>query len=532
TVEAFLTSPLESTIQQLRGVEKIVSESTEGSTEITVEFNRDTDMDFARLDLSERIARLEEELPQGVRPITVRPYVPRAFEDRAGSSVLTYTITGPYVLEALRAHVDDVIKPALEQLDGVGEVTVYGGRDRLLRIELDENQILALGLTPVEVRQSIQGLDLVREAGAIREGDRELTLTIQNRANSVEDIENAIVSTRGESIIRVADIAHVSDTYEEARQYNRINSSPAVSFDVRKETRANTVEVAEAVKERMARLESLNPFGARIIEVRDQSEYIRRQLTDLRYRALIAAVVVFVVLLLFLRSFRSAAMIFATIAFSVLISLNLIYFGGMTLNLLTLMGLAMGFGLIVDNSIVVLENVYRRWQGGEDSASAAEHGAKEVVLPIMAATATTLIVFVPFVYLQGELRVFYVPLAIVVGLTLIASLFVAFTFIPALSARLLNVAGPRRMAYGVLGAEVVVGEPPGSGQAGASTRPLYVRFYSRLVGITLRYPWVAVTIAVVSLGASYYVFDKNVNRGVIWGGGGGQQETYVSVNID
>ena len=521
TVEAFLTSPLESTIQRLRGVEKIISESTEGSTEITVDFNRDTDMDFARLDLSERIFQLEEELPQGVRPITVAPYVPREFEDRAGSSVLTYTITGPYVLEALRAHVDDVIKPALEQLDGVGEVTVFGGRDRLLRIELDENQILALGLTPGQVRESIQNLDLVREAGAIREGGRELTLTIRNRANSVQDIQNAIVSTRGESVIRISDIAHVSDTYEEARQYNRIDSSPAVSFDVRKETRANTVKVAEAVKERMARLESLNPFGARIIEVRDRSEYISRQLTDLRYRALLAAVVVFVVLLLFLRSFRSAAMIFATIVFSVLISLNLIYFGGLTLNLLTLMGLAMGFGLIVDNSIVVLENVYRRWQGGEDPASAAEHGAQEVVLPILAATATTLIVFVPFVYLQGELRVFYVPLAIVVGLTLIASLFVAFTFIPALSARILTAGRARGMADGVLGPDVE-----------ASMRPLYVRFYSRLVGATLRYPWVAVTIAVVSLGASYYAFDKNVNRGVIWGGGGGQQETYVSVNIN
>lgn len=532
TVEAFLTSPLESTIQQLRGVEKIISESTEGATEITVDFNRDTDMDFARLDLSERISQLEEELPQGVRPITVAPYVPREFEDRAGSSVLTYTITGPYVLEALRAHVDDVIKPALEQLDGVGEVSVFGGRDRLLRIELDEGQVLALGLTPVEVRQSIQSLDLVREAGAIREGGRELTLTIQNRANSVQDIQNAIVSTRGELVIRVSDIAHVSDTYEEARQYNRINSSPAVSFEVRKEARANTVKVAEAVKDRMARLESLNPFGARIIEVRDQSEYISRQLTDLRYRALIAAVVVFVVLLLFLRSFRSAAMIFATIVFSVLISLNLIYFGGLTLNLLTLMGLAMGFGLIVDNSIVVLENVYRRWQGGEDPKSAAEHGAKEVVLPIFAATATTLIVFVPFVYLQGELRVFYVPLAIVVGLTLIASLFVAFTFIPAVAARILERGGPGHVTHGILGSDVAEGKPTERERAAANARPLYVRFYARLVGLTLRHPWVAVTIAAVCLGASYYSFDKNVNRGIIWGGGGGEQETYVSVNIN
>ncbi len=188
----------------------------------------------------------------------------------------------------------------------------------------------------------------------------------------------------------------------------------------------------------MAELETRLPIGTRVILDQDESKEIKKQLTDLRYRAMVSAVVIFVVLLVFLGTFRSAAVVFATIAFSVLIALNLIYFGGLSLNLLTLMGLAMGFGLIVDNSIVVLENIYRRWQGGDTPMVAAQKGAQQVVLPIMAATATTLIVFVPFVYLQGELRVYYVPLAIVVGLTLLASLFVAFTFIPALAGRILG----------------------------------------------------------------------------------------------
>ena len=209
----------------------------------------------------------------------------------------------------------------------------------------------------------------------------------------MDDILNTIVATRRDRSIRLANVGRASETYEEARLLNRVNGSPAVTFFVEKESRVNTVKVAEAVKDRMAEIQRFHPFGSRVLELRDASLDIRRQLTDLRYRALIAAVVIFVVLLLFLRSFRSAAMVFATIVFSVLISLNLIYFGGLTLNLLTLMGLAMGFGLIVDNSIVVLENVYRRWQSGERPAEAAEGGAKEVVLPILAATATTLIVF-------------------------------------------------------------------------------------------------------------------------------------------
>ena len=535
TVEAFLTSPMESTIQQIRGVEKVVSTSSAdqgaGIAEIQIEFNRDVDMDFARLDLSERLAQLEEELPDGVGAIQLQPYIPQEFRSRGrGDRILLYHITGPYTLEALREHVDEVIKPSLEQINGVAQVGVSGGRERLLRIELEEEQILALGLTPDVIRSRIMQLDLVQEAGAIREGGREWTLTIADRAQNVDDVLNAIVTTRGDRSVRVRDLAQVSETFEEARSLNRINGSPAVTFYVEKENRVNTVKVAEAVKEQMAGLERLHPYGSRVIELDDASVDIRRQLTDLRFRALIAAAVVFLVLLLFLRSFRSAGMVFTTIVFSVLISLNLIYFGGLTLNLLTLMGLAMGFGLIVDNSIVVLENVYRKWQMGVDPAVAAEEGAKEVVLPILAATATTLIVFVPFVYLQGELRVFYLPLAIVVGLTLLASLFVAFTFIPSLAAKILAVGGGT-VGRSAMSSGAVAGDAVGGRAPPTQSMPLYIRFYRGLVGLTLRYPWVAVSVAVACFGGSYYLFDKYVTRGVRWGGSFGTQETFVDVRI-
>ncbi|MGB1780169.1 MAG: efflux RND transporter permease subunit, partial [Longimicrobiales bacterium] len=445
TVEAFLTAPLESSVQQVRGVERIVSESFEeqgrGTARIEIEFQRDTDMDFARLDLSERIATLEETLPAGVGQVQVSQYVPEEFQEQ-NAPFLFYTFTGPYTLEALRTHLDDVVAPELNQVEGVSRVRVFGGRERRLEVELDEEALGALGLDPVTVQRAISELDLVGEAGVIREGDSERTITIMNRPGSAEDVRNAVITAAAGTPIRVGDIATVYDTYEEPRQISRINRRPSVGFEVIRGIGVNTVATADAVKERVAELERLNPLGTELVLEEDMSEEIERQLSDLRTRALFSALVIFGVLLAFLRSFRSAALIFTTIGFSVLISLNLIYFGGLTLNLLTLMGLAMGFGLIVDNSIVVLENVFRRWQGGEPAESAAEGGARDVVLPILASTATTLIVFVPFVYLQGELRVFYVPLAIVVALTLIASLFVAFTFIPSISARLLAT-GPK-----------------------------------------------------------------------------------------
>ena len=515
--EAFLTAPLEAAIQQVRGVDKIISESSEsqgqGLSEITVEFDRDVDMNFVRLELSEELAALEDELPVGVTGPDVEPYVPEEFEEQ-NQPFLRYTVTGPFTLEAVRAHVDDVVAAEILQVDGVADVRVTGGRQRLLELEFDRDELRALGLSVWALRQKVADLEYVAEAGAVHEDGRVRTLAIRQRAGSVDDVRNLIVLSDQNRLVRLADIATVRDTYEDARQHYRIDGMPALSFAVLKEHDTNTIAVADRVKEAIAQMEPLHPSGVRLILDSDESEDIKAQLTDLRERAIVAALVIFAVLLLFLQSFRSAAIIFATIAFSILIALNLIYFGGLTLNVLTLMGLAMGFGLIVDNAIVVLENVYRKRRQGESADQAALKGAREVILPILAATFTTLIVFIPFVYLQGELRVYYVPLAIVVGMSLLASLFVAFSFIPTLAARAL------RNIRGVAPAGAMVQE----------RQPIYVRAYAGMVGVTSRFPWATMVVAVLAFYGSWHLFDKYVNRGILWGGSWGQQ-SYIDIRI-
>ena len=518
-LEAFVTAPLEAAVQQVRGVEKITSVSSEqwgmARANITVEFTRGTDMDFARLDLSERLAAIDDELPAEVPAPLIEPYVPDEFREQQ-RAFLRYTLTGPYTLEALRAHVDDDVVPDLLQVDGVAGVEVSGGRDRLVEISLDERKVNALGLEPWRVWQKIRELEYVSEAGVVAEGGLLRTIAIRHRTESADQIRQAPLLIDRGRLVRVADVATVHDTYEEPQSFYRIDGQPAVAFEVHKEVGVNTVQLADRVKRRLADLAPVHPSGVRLILDEDESEAIRLQLTDLRYRALIAAGVIFLVLLGFLRSFRSAGIVFATIGFSILIALNLIYFGGLTLNVLTLMGLAMGFGLIVDNAIVVLENIYRRVQDVErDASAAAETGARQVVLPILAATLTTIIVFVPFVYLQGELRVYYVPLAIVVGMSLLASLFVAFTFIPALAAKLF--AARRDRARGAM--------------ASPSRPPLYVRVYSTLLGATLRFPAVTVLVALAVLAGSWHLFDKYVTRGVLWRSWWGQQ-TYIDVIIN
>ncbi|MDX1566283.1 MAG: efflux RND transporter permease subunit [Longimicrobiales bacterium] len=519
TLEAFATSPLESAIHQVEGVEEISSLTREGSGQITVSFARDVDMEFVRLALMERVSAVEEDLPDGVGPIQVQPYVPNEFAEEANRPFLSYTYTGPFLMEALRRYLDDVVVPEILRIRGVSDVEVEGGRERLLEIELDPDRIAALGLRPEEVREAVEGLDLVREAGAVREGSSEWTVTIRTRPTSAADLRTALLpvaevgaSSRAplrQRAVRLEDVARVRDTFQEPNFHFRIDGSSAIGFQIHKEYGTNTVRMAEAVKARVAELEGLNLPGSRLILQGDQSEEIRTQLMDLRTRALVAAAVIFLVLLAFFRSVRTAGIVFATIAFSVLISLNLIYFGGLSLNILTLMGLALGFGLIVDNSIVVLENIVRKRQVGAEALEAAERGARDVVLPILASTATTLIVFLPFLYLQGELRIYYLPLVVVVGLTHVASIFVAFTFIPSLAVRVLGRdGGPKDQS------------------------PAYVRFYAGLLDHTLRHPWAAVVVAVMCFAASGYLFERYVPRGQLWGGGSGAQRSWVDIRID
>lgn len=497
-MEAFVTSPIEGAVQKVRGVEKVSSTSEEGSGVVDVEFARGVDMDFARLELSERLAALDEELPEGALRPAVEQYMPEEFAKQA-RPFLRYTVTGGLTTEALRTVADERIAPEIRQVQGVAGVQVTGGRPRVLEIALDERRILALGLTPEAVRTAVRGLEDVREAGQVERGGMRYALAIREYAGTPDRIRALPLLTDGGRLVRLRDVAVVRDTYEQPRSLYRIDGQPAVSFQVVKEIGTNVVESADRVKARVAEMEGRLPGGARIILDQDESEGVRTQLTDLGGRAASAAAIVFVVLLLFLRSFRSAAIVFASIAFAALLTLNLVYFGGLTLNLLTLMGLAMGFGLVIDNAVVVLENVYRHARTAPDAPAAAERGAREMVLPVLAATLTTIIVFIPFVYLQGEVRLFYVPLAIVVAFTNVASLFVSFTFTPALAGRLLgkrirdirDAARPERPAW-------------------------YIRLYAALVGGSLRRPWVPIVLALLALGGSWHLFDKYVTRGTVW----------------
>jgi HAE1 family hydrophobic/amphiphilic exporter-1 len=512
-VEAFLTAPLESAAQQVQGVRKIVSTSSENNSEIDVEFNRGTDMEFARLELGERIQSIRDELPPDVRP-EIQPYVPREFQ--AGERAdMRYTLAGTYTFERLREYAEEELRPQVVAVSGVEEVAVWGGQDREIRIELDRQRMESYGVRPFEVATALTSAELVRTAGKLMRGNTEWVVTVRNDVDAVSELESLVVvpDTMGTGeVVRVSDVARLSDATSDPFQYFRIDGRPAIQLAIIRSIDTNAIRVADAVKAKVGDLEAELPPGMRMTLESDESRDIRKQLTDLRLRAAAAAIVIFLVLLLFLGSFRTAGIVFATVVFSVLIAINLLYFGGFSLNVLTMAGLAMGFGLMVDNSIVVLENIYRRRRSaGEAAVVAADKGTRQVALPIVAGTLTTVVVFVPFLYLQGELRLYYLPFAYAVGFSLLASLFVAFTFVPGLAARAL--AG---------GAHI--------GRMGNGDRlPFYVRGYRGVLSFALRHPFLIILLTAGAFYGSYRLFDKHVVKGAIWGSWG--QRTYISISI-
>ncbi len=531
-MEAFVTSPLESTAQQVRGVRKITSTSSSddrgtGSTsEIDVEFERSVRMDFARLDLSERISAMRDELPPGVLP-QVQPYVPREFSDEE-QAFLSYQIRGPYTFGHLAELAEDEIQPALAAVDGVASVTIRGDEQREVLIELDGEKLESLGLRPMDVEARIRELSTLRAPGSLVLSGRQVALAVRTRVEKVSELEDLVLLQRPEGPVRLRDVGTVRETTADPLMYYRIDGLPTISVIISRESGTNAVRVAEQVKAEIEPLQGKMPPGVVIELDVDESKEIHKQLTDLRLRAMMAAVVILLVLMLFLRSLEAVLVVFATIAFSILIAVNLLYAGGFSLNVLTLAGLAWGFGLIVDNGIVVLENVERHSHLEPDPKKAASAGAHQVLLPVIAATATTAIVLVPFLFLQGELRIYYLPLAWAVAFAILASLFVAFTFVPTMASRIHHWRG---RVVGVRPEDDVLAVETGSGEVGRRKRePLYIRIYRGVLGFGLDHPFIILLVCVGALAGSAYLFDKHVTRGVRWASFWGQR-TYIDVNI-
>lgn len=431
-MERLITERIEEAVSLVSGVTEITSESAEGTSSVRVRFAWGMNMDAATNELRDRLDRVIPNLPDDAD----RPQIFKF--DISNAPIVMLGVNSPLDPLELASLIDNQVLYRFERLPGVASVDVWGQFTREIRVELDAARVMALGLPLDTVISALRSANINLPAGEIDRGQFEVTVRTPGEFTSVDEIRDTVVFTGENGTVRVRDIATVLDTHADISRIVRINGQRGVRMGVRKQSEANTAQVARAVLAEIDRVNADFP-QIQITPVVDQGQYIQRSITNVGRSILYGGALAVFVLLIFLRNIRSTLVIAVSIPVSVIATFALIYLGGYTLNLMTLGGLALGIGMMVDNSIVVLENIYRRrHEEGEQRAVAAIAGAGEVATAIVASTVTTLVIFLPLAFTRGVTGALFQQLAIVVAFSLIVSLFVALTIVPMLASRFLG----------------------------------------------------------------------------------------------
>jgi len=430
-MEQLIARPIEEAMSAVPGVEEVFSTSSQGSTTVRVMFAWGTDLDEAANEVRERLDRIMGRLPQEVDRPTLRKF------DPAQMPILMIGIVANLDPIQLRRLVDEQIAYRLERVPGVASVDVWGALEREIQINLYPDKVKALGLPLDVIINRIRQENIDIPAGTIEKGNYEIVVRIPGIYTHIDEIRNTIVAIRDGATIRLKDIASVEDTHRRITRVARINGVPGIRLMVYKQSGKNTVKVAEGVKQELERLQEDYP-QLQFVTIRDSSKFIRYAISNVASSALYGGLLAIFVLLFFLTSFRSTLVIALSIPTSIIATFALIYFGGFTLNVMTLGGLALGVGMMVDSSIVVLENIFRLKETGLKTYEASVLGSKEVTAAIIASTLTTIIVFLPMVFVRGASGIMFKQLAYVVSFSLACSILVALTIVPMLAHMILR----------------------------------------------------------------------------------------------
>ncbi len=427
-MERLVTQIIEEIVGTVQGVEEVTSQSSEGNSRIRVSFVWGTNVETAALDVLSKLEDEINELPEDV----VRPRVSKF--DIASFPVVLLGISSTLDPVELTQLIEDQIRYRFAHIPGVAQVDVWGGYNREVRIELDPDRINALQLPLDRVLVAIRDANLDLPAGQIEQGRYEVTLRAPAEFANLDQIRHTVILQRNGTPVTLGQIAGVTDTYEKLTRIVRVNGGRGIRVAIRKQADANTVEVSRRVLTEIDAVNEAFP-QIRIVPVINQGNFIERSIANVAQSVLYGGGLAILVLLFFLRNIRSTLVISLAIPISVIATFALIYFGGFTLNLMTLGGLALGVGMMVDSSIVVLENIFRRrTEGGEAPASAAVEGTREVGPAIVASTVTTLVIFLPLIFVRGVSGILFKEMAYVIIFSLSCSLLVSLSLVPMLSA--------------------------------------------------------------------------------------------------
>jgi len=430
-MEESVTRPIEEALAAVQGVEEITSVSTEGTSQVRVAFSWGTDLDVAANDIRDRIDRVLGRLPEDINRPMIRKF------DLSAFPIMMIGLSGDLNPLDLRRIAEDQVKYRLERVPGVASIDIHGGLYREIHVKARAAKLKALGISADAILAALRNENRNVPAGLFEQGNLEVLVRTQGEYRDLDEIRETVVATRGGSPIRIRDVADVEDSWEEVRQIVRINGQPGLRISVSKQSGANTVTVADGVRAEVDRINRDIP-QLQLTPLRDSSIYIRRSIASTGLTLLFGGLLAILILFVFLRNLSSTLIISTAIPISIVATFALMYFGRFTLNIITFGGLALGIGMLVDNSIVVLENIYRHRETGSSPVESAMAGASEVWSAIVASTLTTLVVFLPVVFIRGMSGIMFRQMALVVSFSLLCSLIVALTLIPMLASRFLR----------------------------------------------------------------------------------------------
>ncbi|MDY6943498.1 MAG: efflux RND transporter permease subunit [Pseudomonadota bacterium] len=470
-MEELITEPLEAVLASITGVETLQSTSREGQSVIRVSFIWGTNLDASANDIRDGFDRIRGLLPEDAdEPIMLK-------FDTSSFPVIILGVGSQLDPITLRRMIDEQVKFRIERLEGVAALNIWGGLEREIQVHLYPDKVKALRLSMEEVLQGLRTANVTLPAGSVEKGTAEVRIRVPGRYESLDQIRNTVVANRAGVPVYLYQIGDVVDTHAKIERKALINGDPGVQMLVRKQAGYNTVEVTNRV---MAELEKIKRDFPQlsIVPVINTGEYIQRAMDNMTMSLYFGAAMAFLVLLFFLRNLRASLLVATAMPISVLFAFVLIYFSGFTLNMMTMGGLALGIGMMVDNAIVVLENITRkREEENLDPINASIDGAQQVALAITGGTLTTMVVFLPLIFAEGIAGEMFGQLGYVVSFSLSASLLVALALAPMLASRLLQ----RQISLGDRVSAI-------ADRIGAMLSRMEAR-YKRFLEPCLRHPW-------------------------------------------
>jgi CzcA family heavy metal efflux pump len=436
-LEEIVAKPLENTLATTEDMVKIETEIQEGRVGVNMSFRYGTNIDFALQDASKNLDRVRSQLPDEADPPTIFKFDPSAspiFQTAFSSSV--------YDLIQLRDWVDNRLRPQLLTIEGVASIDISGGLQREIEVILDQERLRSYGLTVSQVIEGIRSTNQDVAAGRVSSSLREVVGKTQGKFRSVDEIRSMLLNPPRGGRIPLSEVATILDTHREQRLWARLDGVPAVRVNVRKQPDANTVKVADEIQAKLdaLRASSFIPPEIQFITIDNQADFIRKSVASVRSAALSGAGLAMLIVLIFLGSLRKTFIVGLGIPIAMLATFVMMGLSHLTLNIMSLGGLALGVGLLIDNSIVMLENIFRhREEGNEDVEEAAHRGSSEVAAAVVASTTTNLAAVVPFLLISGLAALLFRELILTISFAIVASLGVALTLVPMLSAQLAKI---------------------------------------------------------------------------------------------